>query len=244
MTKTYPQRGFMLPPDARELVVVRHGASQAVVPDQQFTMLDGHADPPLAPEGVEQAERLAERLASEAPDALFVTPLQRTSQTAQPLARRTGLEPIVIPELREVLLGDWEGGVLRIRVANGDPLVARLFDEERWDVIPGAEPRDTFGARVGAGLESALARIPDGGIGVAVLHGGVIAEICHQVTGSRPFAFIQVDNASITRIVRFANGRWLLRLFNDTGHLAGALGARDAGGHPPASASPRHELQQ
>ncbi|HET8672070.1 MAG TPA: histidine phosphatase family protein [Thermoleophilaceae bacterium] len=228
MTNTYPQRGFTLPPDARELILARHGASQAAVPDQPFALLDGHADPPLAREGVEQAIRLAERLAPEAPAALFVTPLQRTSQTAAPLAESTGLEPLVIPELREVLLGDWEGGEFRIRVANGDPLVARLFNEERWDVIPGAEPRDAFAARVGDGLRHALDRVPDGRTGVAVLHGGVIAEICHQVTGSRPFAFIQVDNTSITRLVRFANGRWLLRGFNDTAHLA----VRPTGGEP------------
>jgi 2,3-bisphosphoglycerate-dependent phosphoglycerate mutase len=229
MTNAYPQRGFTLPPDARELVLVRHGASQAAVPDHPFALLDGHADPPLAPEGVEQAKRLAQRLAPETPAALFVTPLQRTSQTAQPLAERTGLQPLVVPELSEVLLGDWEGGELRIRVANGDPLVARLFDEERWDVIPGAEPRDAFAARVRDGLRHALELIPDGEIGVAVLHGGVIAEICHQATSSRPFAFIQVDNTSITRLVRFSNGRWLLRLFNDTAHLTGAPGAPSGG---------------
>jgi hypothetical protein len=39
------------------------------------------------------------------------------------------------------------------------------------------------------------------------------------VAVSRPFAFIQVDNASITRLVRFANGHWLLRSFNETAHL-------------------------
>jgi probable phosphoglycerate mutase len=33
-------------------------------------------------------------------------------------------------------------------------------------------------------------------------------------------AFIHVDNASITRLVVFGDGRWLLRSFNDTTHLA------------------------
>lgn len=220
MPASYPQRGFRLPPDARELLLVRHGASQAAVPDQPFALLDGHSDPPLAPEGREQAERLAERLADEGVSALFVTPLKRTSETAAPLARRTGREPVVVPELREVLLGDWEGGEFRIRVANGDPIVARLFDEERWDVIPGAEPMAGFAARVREGLQQVVSAIDPGTMAVAVLHGGVIAEICHQVTSSRPFAFIQVDNTSITRLVQFANGHWLLRSFNDTAHLA------------------------
>jgi broad specificity phosphatase PhoE len=54
----------------------------------------------------------------------------------------------------------------------------------------------------------------------AVLHGGIIGEIGRQATGSRPFAFIHADNASITRLVVMPDGRWLLRAFNDVSHLA------------------------
>jgi hypothetical protein len=39
------------------------------------------------------------------------------------------------------------------------------------------------------------------------------------VAQSRPFAFLQVDNTSITRVVRRPDGRWLLRYFNETAHL-------------------------
>jgi probable phosphoglycerate mutase len=215
----YPQRGFQLPTDATDLLLIRHGASQAAVPGEPFELVEGQADPPLAPEGVEQAARMARWLAEEPISALFVTPLQRTSQSASPLAERNGLEPVVVPELREVMLGDWEGGEFRIRVANGDPVVARLFEEERWDVVPGAESMESFGERVGKGLKRIADDIGPGNTGAAVLHGGVIAEICHQVTSSRPFAFMQVDNTSITRLVRFADGRWLLRYFNETAHL-------------------------
>jgi probable phosphoglycerate mutase len=49
----------------------------------------------------------------------------------------------------------------------------------------------------------------------------VIGEICRQVTGSRPFAFIHADNCSISRVVRLSMGHRLLRSFNDTAHLAG-----------------------
>jgi probable phosphoglycerate mutase len=219
MAKTYPQRAFMLPPGATELIIVRHGASAAAVPDQPFDLLDGHSDPPLAPEGEEQAQEVADRLAPEPLGALFVTPLQRTAQTAEPLVQRTGLTPHVIEDLREILLGDWEGGEFRIRAANGDPIVHRLFEEERWDVIPGAERMEDFSARIAEGLNEAFDRTGPDSRAVAVLHGGVISEICHQVTGSRPFAFIQVDNASITRLVRFPDGRRLLRSFNAIDHL-------------------------
>jgi probable phosphoglycerate mutase len=219
LAETYPQRGFQLPPDATDLLLIRHGASAAAVPGEPFELLEGQADPPLAPEGEAQAAKVAEWLAAEPLSALFVTPLQRTAQTAAPIAERTGLAPQTVPDLREIMLGEWEGGEFRIRVANGDPIAARLFEEERWDVIPGAESMESFGERIGNGLRQVADAIGPGQTGAAILHGGVITEICRQVTHSRPFAFLQVDNTSVTRLVRHADGRWLLRYFNETAHL-------------------------
>ncbi len=218
--RSYPQRPFTVPSDATEVVLVRHGASQAHVPGEPFEVIaGGHADPPLAPEGRAQAERVAARLAAEAPHAVFVTPLQRTEQTAAPLLAATELGSTVIAELREVHLGEWEGGELRVRLAHGDPLAQRTITEERWSVIPGAEEADDFAARTRAGLDAVVAASGPGTSGVAVVHGGVIGELCRQATGSRPFAFIHADNGSITRLVAFSDGRLLLRSFNDTSHL-------------------------
>src|SRR3954453_20719395 len=106
MSQTYRQRAFTVPPDASELIVVRHGASAPLAAGESFPLIGGHGDPPLAPEGVAQAVTVAEGLHGEPVRALFVTPLQRTSQTAEPLVAATGLSPIVIEDLREVHLGD------------------------------------------------------------------------------------------------------------------------------------------
>jgi probable phosphoglycerate mutase len=218
--ETYPQRPFTPPPDATEVVLVRHGASAAAVPGEPFEELEGQSDPPLSPEGEQQAQAVAERLGGEEFAGLFVTTLRRTAQTAAPLAAITGLEPVVVPELREVGLGDWEGGELRIRAAHRDPKYFEVIAAERWDVIPGAEPADEFAARVRAGLEKVVAAVGPGAKAAAVVHGGVIGELAHQATGSRPFAFVHADNTSITRLVIFAEGRWLLRSFNDVSHVA------------------------
>jgi probable phosphoglycerate mutase len=201
---------------------VRHGASAAAVPGEPFEELEGQSDPPLAPEGEQQARAVAERLAGsgETFAGLFVTTLKRTAQTAAPLAELTGLEPVVIPELREVGLGEWEGGELRIRAAERDPLFFEVIAKERWDTIPGAEPAEEFAARVQAGLERVLAAVGPGATAVAVVHGGVIGELARKATSSRPFAFVHADNCSITRLVVFADGRQLLRSFNDVAHLA------------------------
>jgi probable phosphoglycerate mutase len=220
--ESYPQRAFVLPPDATEVVLVRHGASAAAVPGEPFEELEGQSDPPLAPEGERQALAVAERLAAsgETFAGLFVSTLQRTAQTAAPLAERIGLEPVVVPELREVGLGDWEGGELRIRAAERDPLFYEVIASERWDTIPGAEPAEQFAERVKAGLGVVLEATGPGATAVAVVHGGVIGELARQATSSRPFAFVHADNCSITRLVVFGDGRQLLRSFNDVAHLA------------------------
>jgi probable phosphoglycerate mutase len=231
-TDRYPQRPFIPPPDAVEVLLVRHGASQAAVPGESFEMLEGHDDPPLSPEGEAQAVAVGERLARLRLDAVFVTTLQRTVQTAAPLLERTGAEAIVIPELREVRLGEWEGGEMRIRAAHGDPMFFRVLEEERWDVIPGAEPMEDFALRCAEGLRRIIELAGTGSRVAAFVHGGVIGELCHQTTSSRPFAFIGADNCSITRLVHFADGRRLLRGYNDVAHLE-ALHAELA----PAAAS-------
>jgi 2,3-bisphosphoglycerate-dependent phosphoglycerate mutase len=220
VSPAYPQRALVLPSDATEVVLIRHGASAHAVPGRPFELLDGRGDPPLAPDGRAQAEAVAERLAGEDLAGLFVTPLQRTAQTAAPLAARTGLEPVVVADLVEVGLGEWDAGVMRIRAAEGDPLMARVLAEERWDVIPGAEPADAFAARVAAGLEQVVAAAGPGVSVAAVVHGGVIGELCHQATGSRPFAFVHAENTSITRLVTLPDGRRIVRCFNDAAHLA------------------------
>jgi 2,3-bisphosphoglycerate-dependent phosphoglycerate mutase len=217
--ETYHQRQFALPPGATEVILVRHGASAPAVPGRPFPLLDGHGDPPLAPEGEAQAEAVAERLAAEGVSAIFVTTLQRTHRTAAPLAERTGLPLAEVPDLREVSLGEWEGGEFRIRIAQGDPIALQAVAEERWEVIPGAETMESLAARVRAGIQSVVALAgPDVRV-AAIVHGGVIGEVCRQATGSRPFAFVHSDNGSLTRLIVLPDGAWLLRSFNDTARL-------------------------
>jgi len=78
---------------------------------------------------------------------------------------------------------------------------------------------DAFAARVRAGLRAVVERTGPGRVAAAFVHGGVIGELCRQATSSRPFAFVHADNGSVTRLVAFADGRLLLRSFNDTSHL-------------------------
>jgi probable phosphoglycerate mutase len=199
------------------LVLVRHGASAHAVEGQDFELLDGHGDPPLSDIGQTQAELVGARLARERFDALYVTTLRRTVETAAPFVRLTGLNPLVEPDLREVCLGEWEGGQFRQKVADADPVAGQALTEERWDVVPGAESPAVFGTRIRGAVERIAAAHPNARV-VAFSHGAAIAEVLAQATGSRPFAFLMSDNAAIARLV-LTPGKWILRGFNDTTHL-------------------------
>jgi probable phosphoglycerate mutase len=222
VAERYPQRPFTPPPGSTEILLIRHGASADAVPGEPFPLSDGHGDPPLSSVGQEQAEVLAERLADEPIGALFVSGLTRTVETAAPLARRLGLGPVAVPDLREVRLGDWEAGEFRKRMQERDPVAVQAVAEERWDVIPGAEAMESLAERVARGIDAIIAQAGPDTTAAAILHGGIIAEVCSQTTGSRRFAFLLSDNCSISRLVALPDGRRLLRTFNDVAHLNGA----------------------
>lgn len=216
---SHRQLRFVAPAGSCRIVLVRHGESAAFEEDSPFALLDGHADPPLRdPDGLEQAERVGERLAGEDVAAIYVTTLQRTAQTAAPLAARLGIEPRVEPDLREVHLGEWENGGLRRHSRAGHPLALAILAEQRWDVVPGAEPTAAFAERVREGIERIAAAHPDQTV-VAVVHGGVIGRVLATATGARGLAFAGADNGSISELVVTPDGYWLVRRFNDTAHL-------------------------
>jgi probable phosphoglycerate mutase len=213
----YRQYRFQPPPGAADLLVVRHGESAPARNDRPAPLADGHSDPALDPVGREQATRLADRLAHDPIAAIYVTTLRRTAQTAAPLAERLRLLPVVEPDLREVYLGEWEGAAFRQHTSEGHPIAVQMFAEQRWDVIPGAETTAHFEARIRRGITRIATAHPNQRV-VVVVHGGVIGMMMAIATGAQNFAFVGADNASISQLVVLGD-RWIVRRFNDTGHL-------------------------
>lgn len=213
----YPQQAYVMPESATEILLVRHGTSEAYDPRRPHPLVNGRADPSLSSEGKLQALKLAERLGTEQIDAIYVTPLRRTVETAAPLAERLGVTAVVVPELIEVQLGEWEGGIIRQRVAERDPLVDELNRSERWDIIPGAESNEALQARVRRGLIAISARHVGGRV-AAIVHDGVIGAALAIATGGTSFRFHGSGNCSISSLV-IDGAIWRLRRFNDTAHL-------------------------
>lgn len=75
------------PPAAAQTVILVRHAEKADVPS---------GDPPLSATGQQRAEALAVALRGARITAVFTTDFQRTRQTAAPLARQAGLEPVVL----------------------------------------------------------------------------------------------------------------------------------------------------
>lgn len=217
MAKEYRQPVYAPPRGAADLFLIRHGESAPARPGESFPMKDGSGDPPLHPQGERQAQAVGDRLKTETFAALYVTKLTRTHQTAAPLAAHLGMSPIENPDLHEVHLGDWDGGLYRIKAAEGDPIYRRVVETQDWSAIPGAETREVFFGRVRRGLFDIARAHADERVAVFV-HGGVIGAALAMASGSEPFAFLGAANGSISRLVIHGE-RMIVRGFNETQHL-------------------------
>ena len=217
----YGQHPFQAPPGATEVFLVRHGQSAAFKEGEPFALVDGQGDPPLTAHGHWQAAQVGERLRHMQLAAVYVTTLQRTAQTAAPLLGVIGQTAIIEPDLREIHLGEWEGGIFRKKVAERDPAFLEVERTQDWSAIPGAESFAQLQERVVAAITRIHAAHPGERI-VAVSHGGAIGAALAEATGARSLAFASTDNASISQLVIHGD-RWIVRRFNDTNHLDDAL---------------------
>jgi probable phosphoglycerate mutase len=87
------------------LYLVRHGATPLTAEDR----FSGAANVFLSDEGRAQAERLSQRLSDDHIAAIYASPLDRTMETANIIAKPHGLTPIQRDGLREISHGHWEG---------------------------------------------------------------------------------------------------------------------------------------
>jgi 2,3-bisphosphoglycerate-dependent phosphoglycerate mutase len=213
------QRALSAPPGAADVILVRHGSCDPPAVDG---LIDGRSDPGLNARGRDEAAAVGARLAAEPVGAIFISHLVRTAETAAPLARALGIEPVVDEDLGEIYLGEWEGNGIATRGASGDPELARVFAEQNWGLIPGSEDPEDFATRTRRGIEAAADAAGDGKPVVVVTHSASIAEFLRQITGSGAFAFLHNTNGSVSRVIRMPDGRWILTLFNDTSHVHAA----------------------
>jgi broad specificity phosphatase PhoE len=154
------------------LVLVRHALpadSGLVLPTPEIGLGD---------EGRAQARRLAERLGAAGPTAIYSSPRARAVETARPLADLTGIEPEVVPDLRELDFGELEGMPLG-EIEQRHPELAGWTSAPTSAAFPGGESVEELRDRA----VPAARAIPREGTSVVVCHGVVIRVVLADFLG-------------------------------------------------------------
>lgn len=91
-------------------LLIRHGENEYVKTGRLAGRLPGVH---LNDHGRAQVQALAEKLAGAPVKAIYSSPLDRTLETAEPIAKALGLEVITRPGLIEVDVGEWQDKKLK-----------------------------------------------------------------------------------------------------------------------------------
>lgn len=200
------------------LFIVRHGESEG----NKGRYFTGHGPSPLTALGLRQAEAVARLLAGQALDVLYSSDLPRALQTVAPLARATGLPVRERASLRERNLGDITG-VPFDEAAVRHPEIWQALSSRAPDYRPpGGESHEDCGRRIATFLTELHETHPEGRIAI-VSHGISINHLLQQLLGSAPGAALgysfRIDNCSVQRVERSAQGFVKVIAVNDTAHL-------------------------
>ena len=193
-----------------EIVLVRHGLPLRV------ELETGIADPELAAEGHEQAEKMAAYLGVEDIEAIYVSPLRRAIETARPLCKLVGVEAVVSEGVAEFDRNSREYVPVEELRATNDPRWEKLLRGE-WDGVD--EDPSLFKARVVTTVEDMIARHPGGRV-VVVCHGGVINQYLAHVLGIEThIGFFYPKYTSIHRVMAARSGQRSIVSINEASHL-------------------------
>ena len=197
------------------MLLVRHGNTPTT-----GKLLPGRAAGlHLSDQGRAQAEAAASRIAAlaKAPTAVYSSPLERTRETAAPIARALGLRVRTAVGLVEADVGDWtEQRLSRLYRAKEWPTV------QRWPAgfrFPGGESFAEMSVRTMDAVLGLVAEHPGESI-VAVSHADCIKAIVAAAAGV-PLDLMQrlvVSPCSISAIL-FTAGGPLVLCVNSTGTL-------------------------
>jgi probable phosphoglycerate mutase len=201
------------PSPATMLVLVRHAVTEQTGP-----MLTGRAPGvDLSEDGRNQAKALGERLGDVPVAAVYASPIERTTQTAEAIAAHHALPVRALPGVLEADYGEWTGGKL-----------AELAKTDLWKTVQRAPSRARFPdgeslaemqARMVTALEAVVADHP-GEVVVVVSHADPIKAAIAHYTGLHLDLFqrLVVAPASVTVFELSAYGAALVKC-NDTGDL-------------------------
>jgi len=202
------------------ILLVRHGQSQGNA-ERRF---GGHSATPLSERGRAEAEATARALSTEGVTAIYSSDLLRATQTAEPLARLTGLEVKTTEAFRERSVGRMEGLTFEQAAEEFPDEYAALLRRDFEHVLLGGESYRQMLDRASDSLDRA-AREHAGGTVVVFSHTGTICILALHLMGAldapalRP-VWLASSNCGVTRIHLQHGGLIRVAALNDTRHLS------------------------
>jgi broad specificity phosphatase PhoE len=173
-------------PDFRSLLgkgsftFFRHGESQG----NRDGAMQGRLPSTLTERGREQARVAGLWLAPRRPDLILTSPLGRARETAEILARESGVASIEpLEELTEIDTGIFTG-LTWAEAAARNPSAHRQLQQRSWDGVPGAEPSAALFERAEAVWSILFGRFAQGRRSIAcVTHSGFLQWIIRSTMG-------------------------------------------------------------
>ncbi len=201
------------------ILLVRHGRTPTT-----GTVLPGRAPGlHLSDEGLAQAEAAAARIGAlaesgrQAPVAIYASPLERTTETARPIARRLGLRVRSDRGLLECDFGEWTGSELKALAKM--PAWAQVQRSPSGFRFPGGESFLEMQARMASAV-ARLVGLHPGETVVAVSHADPIKAAVAAAAGT-PLDLFQrlvVSPCSVSALAYTEAGPHVLAV-NSTGSL-------------------------
>src|SRR3954447_13327259 len=202
------------------IFLIRHGATVLTAEDR----FAGATDVELSEDGREQVRRLAARLANEKITAGYASPMGRTVETAQILAKPHRLEVQTRDGLREISHGRWEQ-MTRKEVEKAFPEEAAAWEKDPYTFAPaGGESGLAVTARALPGLME-IVRAHGSEDVLIVSHKATIRLLLSSLIGFDPRRYRDTldQNPAALNIVDFKDAvSARLTLFNDPSHYAAA----------------------
>jgi broad specificity phosphatase PhoE len=202
------------------LLLIRHGQTTANVLGSLDTAAPG---PSLTELGELQSAEVPGALEGVEIDAIFVSTLVRTSETAAPLARARGLQPIELPGIHEIGAGELEGRTDKDSKRTYLEAVFAWGLGQRDKPMPGGGNGHDFFDRFDASIADAAALVSSlaDGSGTAVVfsHGAAIRVwVAARATNVSPTfaASHELDNTGIVELDGSPETGWSLSRWQGT----------------------------
>ncbi|MFN8510474.1 MAG: histidine phosphatase family protein [Deinococcaceae bacterium] len=184
--------------------------------------VQGHADIALSSRGLQQSERLAERLRGLSFDAVYASDLERAQKTADLITSDLSPPRVLEPRLREINVGHLSGLSHR-EVPERFPQYWQELSEDPWGTRrPGGESMSDLYVRVRDALLDIHCKYPGGRV-LVVTHGGVVRVAVSLALGGdlqAMWARLSIENTAISRLFLSKTGSRLIS-YNDSAHLEG-----------------------